>query len=60
MNDFLVIFVAITNDLQFIINPIDAISCPSYEQARDWFSNTYPVEQIKHWSYRCFEKLTSV
>ena len=60
MSEVLVIFVALTNDLQFIVKPLDAFSCPSYEQARNWFINTYPIEEIKHWTFKCFEQRTSV
>jgi hypothetical protein len=60
MSEVLVIFVALTNDLQFIVKPLDAFSCPSYEQARGWFINTYPIEEIKHWTFKCFEQHTSI
>ncbi len=60
MTEFLVIFVAITNDFRFVITPIDALSCPSYEQAREWFINAYPIEQIQNWTYKCWDRGSNV
>lgn len=50
----LFVFVALTQDLKFVIIPKDVVSCPGYEQVKAWMIETMPVTDIMHWSYQCF------
>jgi len=50
----LFVFVALTQDLKFVIIPKDVVYCPSYEQVKTWMIETMPVTDIMHWSYQCF------